>query len=303
MFKSLFNKHKLSKKLTILLSFVFLVGILLSGVTLANLLYHRAQDQVRSEAQVLLKVMNSVRMYTNTQVSPELEERSGEEFLPQRIPSFAVREVFEILRQDDDWNEFFFKDATLNPTNPRDKADKFETAIVKQFQQNTNLKKLDGFRPAPSGELFYLARPFAITQESCLQCHSTPERAPAGMIRIYGAKNGFGWQLNKIMGIQIVYVPAARIMRTALQFLLTILGIVGAIFAVAIFLVNYWLNRYVVRPLKRMTSVAQAVSTGDMEAEFAPPSEDEVGALAIAFTRMKTSLALAIKRLERHRNS
>ena len=50
-----------------------------------------------------------------------------------------------------------------------------------------------------------------------------------------------------------------------------------------------------------MTRVAEAVSTGEMDAAFEQISNDEVGRLAAAFTRMKTSLAIAMKRLEKYR--
>ncbi len=56
---------------------------------------------------------------------------------------------------------------------------------------------------------------------------------------------------------------------------------------------------YVIRPLNRITQVAEAVSTGDMEAEFEQQSNDEVGSLTKAFTRMKRSLAIALKNLEK----
>ena len=103
--------------------------------------------------------------------------------------------------------------------------------------------------------------------------------------------------MNKVIGTKIVYVPAAQVYKTANQNFLLILGIFIAIFAVVILLVNLWLKQYVVRPLKRITQVAEAVSLGDMGADFEKQSDDEVGRLADAFTRMKTSLEIAIKRL------
>jgi methyl-accepting chemotaxis protein len=46
-----------------------------------------------------------------------------------------------------------------------------------------------------------------------------------------------------------------------------------------------------------MTKVAEAVSLGNMDADFEKHSNDEIGGLADAFTRMKASLQIAIKRL------
>ena len=44
---------------------------------------------------------------------------------------------------------------------------------------------------------------------SCLECHSTADKAPVEMIKLYGSANGFGWKMNDIIGAQIVSVPMA----------------------------------------------------------------------------------------------
>ena len=293
----------LGKRFTILLSLVFLGGIALSAAALATILNYTAQNQITKEAEILMKTMNSIRDYTNSQVTPELSKRIESEFLPQSLPSFTAREIFEELRDDKNLSEYYYKEATLNPTNLRDKADSFETKIVNRFRAETNQKELRGFRSAPSGEQFYLAFPVVITEASCLKCHSSPDRAPKSLIELYGTANGFGWQLNETVGAKIVYVPTSQIFQKARQSFVLVMGMVLVIFAVAIFLVNFWLKKYVVRPLNGITQVAEAVSIGELDAEFEQKSNDEIGRLTEAFTRMKTSLILAFQRLDRYRHS
>ena len=293
---------KLGQKFTILLLVVFLGGIIVSGLALSTILNRTAQDQITSKALMLMETMNSVREYTSSQVKPELIERLDTEFLPEVIPAYSAREVFETFRASgENYREFFYKEATLNPSNLRDKADTFETAIVENFRKQDNPKEVSDFRPTPSGDLFYIARPIKIQKQSCLECHSTPEAAPKSQIERYGDVNGFGWKLNEVVGAQIISVPAATTLKLARQSLVLILGIVVAVFAIAILMVNLWLKRYVVRPINRMAMIAEAVSTGDTEAEFGQLSQDEVGKLAQAFNRMRMSLKMAMQRLERYR--
>ena len=52
-------------------------------------------------------------------------------------------------------------------------------------------------------------------------------------------------------------------------------------------------------PLKRMTRIAEEVSTGHMDVEFEQMSNDEIGNLAKAFKRMQLSLEMAMKRIKR----
>lgn len=288
----------LSKKLISILIAVFLGGIALTISALAIILNSNAKNQVAVEARILIQTMSAIRTYTSNQIRPKLALQSEIEFLPQTVPAYSAREIFETFRKDKSWSEYFYKEATLNPTNLRDKADPFEIEIVNSFRQDANRKELSGFRYIPSGKLFYIAMPLAVTESSCLECHSTVDVAPKSMIDRYGTANGFGWKLNEIVAAKIVYVPASQVFQRTRQSLVAVMGIVIGIFAVAIYLVNLWLNRYIVRPLNRMTQIAEAVSMGEMDAEFDQKANDEVGRLAKAFTLMKTSLGICMNRLE-----
>ncbi|WP_017718750.1 c-type heme family protein [Kamptonema formosum] len=302
--EALLTNLSLSKKFTLLLSLVFLGGVAVSGVALANILNERAASEITSKALILMETINGVRDYTNLQVKPELTSRfKSEEFVPQIVPFYSAREVFENFRQSPEYRDFFYKAAMENPSNLRDRADNFETGILERFRQHPQLKERSGFRSLPSGELFYVARPIVISDASCLECHSTPDRAPKGQIERYGSVHGFGWKLNQIAGAQIISVPASKVFESARQSFFLLMAIVAAVFAAAIFMVNYWMKRYVVRPLDRMAKVAEDVSVGNMDAEFEGiSSHDEVGNLAAAFSRMKTSLAIAMKRLAQYRS-
>lgn len=292
---------QLGQKFTLLLVLVFLGGIVVSSVALSSVLNRSAQAQLTTNALMLMETMNSVRSYTTNQVNPELSDRLATEFLPETVPAYSAREVFETFRNNPIYADFFYKEAALNPTNLRDQADGFESQLVEQFRQQATAQEVSGFRQTPAGDIYYIARPIKVSNPSCLECHSTPAAAPASMIERYGANNGFGWELDEIVGAQMISVPAEKVLRSARQALVLILGIFIVAFSLAIVLVNLWLKRYVVRPLNRMALAAEAASMGDPAAEFSQDSKDEVGKLAEAFNRMQLSLQMAMQRLERYR--
>ncbi|MEO0988854.1 MAG: DUF3365 domain-containing protein [Cyanobacteria bacterium J06639_14] len=297
------QKLKLGQKFTLLLLLVFLGGILVSGFALSSVLNRSAEAQLTAQALMLMETMNSIRSYTVNEVRPELQDRLETEFLPETIPAYSANEVFAVLRENSAYEQFAYREATLNPTNLNDKADEFEATLVKYFREKPNAEEQHGFRRRfPLDDQFYIARPIRINNESCLVCHSTPEAAPASMIELYGPNNGFGWKLNEIVGAQIIAVPANQVFRTAVKSLALILGIFVLVFALATYFVNFWLNRYVVRPINRMAQVAETVSMGDTAAEFTQKSQDEVGKLAESFNRMRMSLQMAMNRLERYRS-
>jgi HAMP domain-containing protein len=294
---------KLGTKFNILLVTVFLIGILISGSALAVILNRSAENQVTTKALILIQTINSVRNYTQTQIYPLLKDRlkTEPEFVRQTIAAHSAREVFENVRSNKDYSDFFYKEATLNPTNLRDKADDFETEIVNRFRNDPNLKdkEITGFRSFPGGNLYYIARPLQIKDPTCIVCHDTPEIAPKSLLTTYGRENGFGWKLNEIVGAQIISVPSSEVANTTRQSLLLVMGAVGGIFAVTILLINLMLRQAVINPLNRMSTVAHDVSIGKLDSEFQQTSHDEIGVLAAAFNRMKLSLSMAMEILNK----
>jgi hypothetical protein len=135
------------------------------------------------------------------------EELIDTEFHPQSVPAFAATEIFGYLREK--FPDYFYKEATLNPTNPRDRATDWESDVVNQFRGNPTQAEFINTRESSTGTSLFLARPIKINNVSCLECHSTPDKAPAEMIKLYGGDNGFGWQLNDIIGAQVVSVPVS----------------------------------------------------------------------------------------------
>ncbi|MEH2417533.1 Tll0287-like domain-containing protein [Nostoc sp.] len=290
---------KIGAKFNFLLILVFIVSIVGSGVALSSVLQGRAQNEVASQAQILIQMVNAVRDYTQDHINPLLEPRvdTNPTFIPEVVPSFSSKEVFENFRKKPEYKNFFHKDATLNPTNLADKADNFETQLVERFRNDSKTLEITGFRNLSQGEVFYIAQPLKITQPECLRCHSTPDQAPKSQLVTYGSENGFGWQLNQIVSAQIISVPSQEIFANAKRTWTLIMGVLVTIFASIVFLINFLIKKYVIQRIRKIEKIAQKVSVGDMSADFEESSNDEIGGLAEAFNRMKSSLKIALEML------
>jgi protein-histidine pros-kinase len=145
------------------------------------------------------------------QFAAAAKDKPGElldnEFHPQSVPAFAATEIFNYLREK--FPNYFYKEATLNPTNPRNRATDWESDVVNQFRTRPEQTEIVSIRDTPTGPSLFLARAIKVNNVSCLECHSTADKAPVEMIKLYGSANGFGWKLNDIIGAQIVSVPMA----------------------------------------------------------------------------------------------
>ena len=297
--KTRFHDAKINDKFNTLLIIAFVFGIILSGLTLSNILYQRAQYEVTIQAELLMETMNSLRIYTQAEVNPWLKPKLDDvsEFIPEAIPTFSVKQVSRHLSQSPAYKNFSYKDATLNPTNLEDQADEFETKLVEEFKLHPERLEITGFRSYPSGDKFYTARPFVVKEQRCLECHSIPERAPQSLINTYG-ENGFGWNLGDIVAAQMVYVPSEDVFNNAKKAIFKIMTMVVFIFIAVILLINYLLKKVVIARIRKISNTANAISTGDMTSQFKESSKDEIGLLAVAFERMKSSLLIAMDLLK-----
>ena len=295
-----FKDLKLGTKLNLILISILITAIAACGFFLSRILERKIEQEVADQAFLVIETMNSVRNYTSNQVKPELADRLTTEayFIPETVPAYSAREVFEGLRKQPKYENFLYKEATLNPTNPRDQADQFETKITQKFRNNKQLKEQTGFRIDDGSKFYYIARPLEIKKASCLECHDTAAKAPANLVSTYGTEDGFGWKLNEIVASQIVSVPASEVYQAAIQLKLSVLGIVGTILLIAIALINLFLKKSIIKPMKNMAMLSNEISTGNLDQQFKHDSKDEIGILAKSLNRMVQSLKMAFEMID-----
>src|SRR5882672_8058950 len=196
---------KLLLKFNLVFVLIFALGLAATGFVSWKLLERNAREEIAENARLLMDTAIAARAYTSTQVNPLLETQLKYTFLPQSVPAYSATEVFNDLRKTH--AEYGYKEAVLNPTNPRDRAVEWESDIISQFRTNSSQSEIVGDRETPTGRSFYVARPRRSADPNCLVWHSTVDAAPKTMIERYGTANGFGWNLNEVVGAQIISVP------------------------------------------------------------------------------------------------
>jgi protein-histidine pros-kinase len=284
-------------KFNLVLILVFALGLAASGYVSKRILEANAQEEVTRNAELMMGAALAVRGYTSKQVKPQLELQLMRAFLPQSVPAYAATEMFNTLREKHP--EYTYKEATLNPTNPRDRAVEWEADIVQQFRNDTSRSEIRGTRDTPTGRALYLAKPLKIADPGCLPCHDTPDTAPKSMVAHYGPANGFGWKLGETVGAQIISVPMSVPLAKADQAFRTFMTSLVGVFLLAFIVLNVVLSILVIRPIVRMSRAADEVSTGNFDVpEFSVGSRDEIGILATSFNRLRRSLEKAMKLLE-----
>lgn len=279
---------------------VLLAG-LLAGAGLAAALSYRmvfgnARHQILTEAALMDAQADAISRYTADEIAPLLAGQLARRFLPQSVPAWAAQTNFRAMQAQ--MPDYSVRTVVLNPTNPADLPADWQAGLIGTLKGDAALKELVTERDTASGRILSVARPIIIRDQACLQCHSTPQAAPASMTDLYGKENGFGWALNEVLGARIVSVPMAVPLARAQVTFNTVLAWLGAVFLVVAAVLNLLLHYAIIRPVRRIAASATAVSMGDMDApECAVRGRDEIASLAESFNRMRRSLANALKML------
>jgi len=276
---------------------VIAVGLVLAGWASRRFLQQNAEEQVQQQARLMMETMLSARTYTTKQIKPLLVAVQVRDklFLPQTVPAYAATESFNYLRAS--YPEYMYKEATLNPTNLRDRAVDWEADVIQVFRNDSKKKEIIGQRDTPTGPALFLAKPI-VAGAPCLECHDQPEGAPPAMIRAYSRSNGFGWKLNETIGAQIVSVPMSVPVKLAEAGFRDLMVSLGGIFLATLVLLDLLLYFTVVRPVVRLSQMADQISLGNFDTPELPASgSDEIALLGGSFNRMRRSLEKAINML------
>jgi HAMP domain-containing protein len=275
-------------------AFILAAGTL--SYACSRLLDANARQELIQQAGLMLDSAVATREYTTEEILPLLETAMKSDFPPQSVPFYAATQNF--LKLHKQHPEYAYKEATLNPTNLRDRAMDWESDLIQQFRNAGQTREIVGERDTPMGRALYVARPIRV-EPQCLVCHSTAQAAPATLLARYGANNGFGWQPNEIVGAQVVSVPLDAATVYAQRTLRAIVVAIVVVFALLLAGANGLLYWIVVQPLRQVTRVADSFSRGEAPSEsFPSKGAGEITALARAFERLRISLEKTMKRLQ-----
>ena len=284
-------------KFNLVLIITTLIGLGVSGVVANKILQDNAREEVIEMAGIMMESAIAVRSYTVNEVRPLLKVQQRRSFIPQTVPDYAAHRYIKTLQETHE--DYSYKEATLNPTNPANRATEWEADIVNWFRNNEKQTELVGERDTPTGRQLYLGRPITIKNPGCLACHNTPAEAPQTLIDTYGSSNGFGWKLNETIGAQIVSVPMSLPLERAQQTFITFMIALVSIFLLIAIILNLLLHFVVIKPVRAMSSKTDEISLGKLDVEELEVSgSDEISGLGRSFNRMHRSLRNAVQMLD-----
>ena len=274
-----------------------IIAIVVIGVTSYKLSVNNAIDEARIKSNIILNYAMATKNYMKEVQKPLVTELiEADRFYPELMSGFvAARGTFELFHKS--YPGYIFKQATIDPLNPYNKADREEQALIEDFRSDTTVKSSEGHTMKNGEEVFYFAQPIRVDSKNCLNCHGDPAKAPKDQIEIYGSEAGYNWKMNDTVAAFMIYIPTAKAMAAAKKLSMTLM-LIGAGGIILILLIIWvFLDRTVVLPIVHLAERTESFSLGEnLDEPIVRNSKDEIGTLAHAIERLRISLSKLLKR-------
>ncbi len=285
-------------KFVIIITVLSLLATIAIGYTSYWLSRQNAIAEAKSKGEIIYNYIEaSGKFFGKYQYPLIMEENTDKDrFVPELMSKFVVsRMEFEIFQET--LEGYRFKQATLDPLWPDNKADADEQKVIAYFEANPKSVEKQGVMQKHGDNFFYTARPIRIDKAFCLTCHGDPADAPADQRDIYGVENGYNWAMGSTVGTSIVYISISKAMDAAKQSALKIFTVGIVCLLVTIVCIWVFLDRSVVAPIISLSSSAKDISIGkNLCDSIHTNSNDEIGGLANSIDRMRISVNKLLKR-------
>lgn len=253
---------------------------------------NRIYEVIEQQASMALKFDLAIRNYVGSYIRPVMYQLIGEEefILEAMSTSYVARSIFEDVRNE--FPEYIIKFSSKNPRNPLNQAGPEEIKIIEHFDNNPYLKKWEGSIKIGTKE--YMAKFNARRmEESCLNCHGDPKDAPASLIEKYGSVAGFYQPMGKVIGMDTVAIPIAKVTEK-LWFELKNTLFFGAVGLLLFFVVILFVIKVLI--INRLVFISKHFLTAMEESNYSQinpiviKGKDEISDLAFGFNRLTDKL-------------
>lgn len=285
-------------KFIMIISVLSLLATVAIGYASYMLSRQSALANAKSTGEMLFKYIEASGSFFGKYQKPLVDElvTDKDRFIPELMSRFVVKRMEHDIFAENQ-KGYQFKQATIDPLWPDNKADAEELKIIQFFSSNPAAKQKEGVVKRNGEQFFFSALPVRVDKEFCLDCHGDPAKAPKDQQDIYGVEHGYNWKLDQTVGASMVYVSIAQALADAQKAAWKIFGIGVGCLLVTIACIWVFLDRSVVGPIVRLSETAKNISIGKNLCDSAHSDvKDEIGVLSNSIDRLRISVNKLLKR-------
>ncbi|MEN6441352.1 MAG: DUF3365 domain-containing protein [Syntrophobacter sp.] len=292
------------RRLSLRTRFALIVGGIVCAfcVCSALVLYVYLKEKVIQDTyrrgQIVFALMDGIGAYVGNTLRPRMFNLTShlsdeDSFVAEAMSTTRIRHgVMENLGPKH--SEFLYRRVTDVPRNPINHADAFHSRMIDYFRVGGRENEWHGISAQDGVKYFYIMVPVYVKAE-CLKCHGTPEEAPAGLIKLYGNRNGFGYSEGELMGLESISISLSPALQEINQIAIQ-LSAIGVFAMLFLFIaIDGTFLKLIGQPLRRLGTLFENIATGAIHLRHEVPVErmDEIGELTNSFNLMAHNLAEA----------
>lgn len=226
----------------------FLVTLILLIVYFKSMINQSTLDSAMKKTQMMLMTNQAIKNFVSKEQKPVIYElqKSGKleqsyfnpklqsgSYITKRIHYYYNQEQKRLHRPTHK-----FKISSTNPLNPENLANEHEKEILKKMN-NSNLREVKKFIKKDGKTYLYYALALKPNTGKCMKCHSTPNVAPASLVKQYGKKSGFHYKIGRIAGMNSIYIPVDEAIKSGNKLFVYLIGLTVFIFTGVFFLSEF----------------------------------------------------------------
>ena len=258
---------KISNRMLITFGTIYIVASIII-VALVN--YDmRKQALIEAESKALMLINHNLAIHNYLQgLKPKLFSwsepfRPPDYFEPAWMSStYAIRQTnqyFTMLEK----SKYYYKECAINARTSENEADPHERVFLEQLAKDPKLVERAEVQTLNGQPVFVIMRRGLTMEKSCLQCHSTPDRAPGDLVKIYGPTRSFGRQEGEVVHAISIRIPLAEAYGQANRLSLHLSGILLALLG-CLFASQAWISkRWLFDPMAALRQKAMEIAASD----------------------------------------
>ena len=295
---------KISNRMLITFGAIYIVASIII-VVLVN--YDmRKQALIEAESKALMLINHNLAVHNYLQeLKPKLFSwsepfRPPDYFEPTWMSStYAIRQMnhyFKLLEK----SKYYYKECAINARTSENEADPHEKIFLEQLTIDPKLVERSEVRTLNGQPVFVIMRRGLEMEKSCLRCHSTPDRAPGDLVKIYGPTRSFGRLEGEVIHAISIRIPLAEAYGQANRLSWHLSGILLALLG-CLFASQTWISkRWLFDPMAALRQKALEIAESEARlGETIPvPPGPELRDLTTAFNAMSRNLRQSHDSLE-----
>jgi PAS domain S-box-containing protein len=283
--------------LTLTLGLLFVVLSVVVVVLVNSTMKKLALFDADHAARMLLDHNLAIHTYFTKVLKPKLFEQLGpttskDYFEPAWMSStYAIRQIDKYFQHFSE-SRYYYKESAVNARSPENEADAYENNFLADLQKNPQLTTKSAIRVLDGKPYFTILRRGEAMEETCLRCHSEPEKAPGDMVKRYGPERSFHRKLDEVVQAISIRIPLSEAFSSSTRFTYLLSSLLLAALGGGFLLVWTGNKRLVIDPISRIREHAVRIATKPefLGETIQEPKARELLDLVAAFNKMSVQL-------------